>query len=50
MHAPDGVPDHAMNGMDPRTRAVVLMYTFSVSLAFSLSAFVPVMLFLHWLF
>jgi hypothetical protein len=36
--------------MDPRTRAVVFMYTFSVSLAFSLTAFVPIMLFLHWLF
>ena len=39
-----------MNGMDPRTRTVVFMYTFSVSLAFSLTAFVPIMLLLHWLF
>jgi hypothetical protein len=39
-----------VNGMDPRTRAVVFMYTFSVSLAFSLTAFVPIMLLLHWLF
>lgn len=39
-----------MNGSDPHTRLVVFMYTFSVSLAFALSAFVPVMLLLHWLF
>jgi hypothetical protein len=39
-----------MRGNDPRTRVVILTYTFSVSLAFSLTAFVPVMLFLHWLF
>ena len=39
-----------MRNNDPRTRAVILTYTFSVSLAFSLTAFVPVMLFLHWIF
>jgi hypothetical protein len=39
-----------MNGLDPHSRVVVLTYTFSVSLAFALTAFVPVMLFLHWLF
>jgi hypothetical protein len=39
-----------MKGHDPRTRAVILTYTFSVSLAFSLTAFVPVMIFLHWVF
>jgi hypothetical protein len=39
-----------MNGHDPHSRLVILTYTFSVSLAFSLSAFVPVLLFLHWLF
>lgn len=39
-----------MNGMDPQSRVVVSVYTFSVSLAFALTAFVPVMLFLHWLF
>jgi hypothetical protein len=39
-----------MNGNDPHTRLIILTYTFSVSLAFSLSAFVPVLLFLHWLF
>jgi hypothetical protein len=39
-----------MRNHDPHTRVVVLTYTFSVSLAFALTAFVPVMLFLHWLF
>lgn len=39
-----------MNGDDPHSRLVIMTYTFSVSLAFSLSAFVPVLLFLHWLF
>jgi hypothetical protein len=39
-----------MSGHDPHSRLVVLAYTFSVSLAFSLTAFVPVMLLLHWLF
>jgi hypothetical protein len=39
-----------MRGHDPRTRAVILTYAFSVSLAFSLTAFVPVMVVLHWLF
>jgi hypothetical protein len=39
-----------MNGHDPHTRAVIFTYTFSVSLAFALTAFVPVMLFLSWLF
>ena len=39
-----------MSGHDPQSRLVILTYTFSVSLAFSLSAFVPVLLFLHWLF
>jgi hypothetical protein len=39
-----------MNGLDPQAKLVVFMYTFSVSLAFALTAFVPVMLLLHWLF
>jgi hypothetical protein len=39
-----------MRNNDPHSRVVILTYTFSVSLAFSLTAFVPVMLFLHWLF
>jgi hypothetical protein len=37
-------------GSDPHSKVVVLMYTFSVSLAFALTAFVPLMLLLHWLF
>jgi hypothetical protein len=39
-----------MSGHDPHSRAVILTYAFSVSLAFSLTAFVPVLLFLHWIF
>jgi hypothetical protein len=39
-----------MSGHDPHSRIVVMTYAFSTSLAFSLSAFVPVLLFLHWLF
>ena len=39
-----------MNGFDPHTKLVVFTYTFSVSLAFALTAFVPVLLLLHWLF
>jgi hypothetical protein len=39
-----------VNGFDPQTKLVVFMYTFSVSLAFALTAFVPLMLLLHWLF
>jgi hypothetical protein len=39
-----------MSGHDPHSRVVIFTYTFSVSLAFALSAFVPVMLFLHWIF
>jgi hypothetical protein len=39
-----------MNGSDPHTKLVVFMYTFSVSLAFALTGFVPIMLLLHWLF
>jgi hypothetical protein len=37
-------------GPDPHTWLVIFTYRFSVSLAFSLTAFVPVMLLLHWLF
>jgi hypothetical protein len=37
-------------GPDPHTRVVIFTYTFSVSLAFALTAFVPLMLLLHWLF
>jgi len=39
-----------MNGHDPHTQLILFTYRFSVSLAFSLTAFVPVMLLLHWLF
>jgi hypothetical protein len=35
---------------DPHTKLVIFAYTFSVSLGFALSAFVPLMLLLHWLF
>jgi hypothetical protein len=37
-------------GQDPHSQLVIFAYTFSVSLAFALTAFVPVMLLLHWLF
>ena len=37
-------------GPDPHTKLVMFAYTFSVSLGFALSAFVPLMLLLHWLF
>jgi hypothetical protein len=39
-----------MGGPDPHTRLMMFAYTFSVSLAFALTAFVPIMLLLHWLF
>jgi hypothetical protein len=37
-------------GQDPHSQLVIFVYTFSTSLGFALSAFVPVMLLLHWLF
>jgi hypothetical protein len=37
-------------GPDPHTKLIMFAYTFSVSLGFALSAFVPIMLLLHWLF
>jgi hypothetical protein len=39
-----------MSGPDPFNRGLVLTYMIGVSLGFSMSAFVPVMLLLHWLF
>jgi hypothetical protein len=39
-----------MSGQDPFSRGLVLTYMIGASLGFSLTAFVPVMLLLHWLF
>jgi hypothetical protein len=39
-----------MTGQDPFNRGIAVVYMIGVSLGFSMTAFVPVMLLLHWIF